>query len=154
MRLHRFHFSRIHLCIKYRMSNLRALKGHLSMSQRGMDLAWVTWAAKIGWRKEIPRNSSQSGPMEGQMTVRSTSKWFHSAKLPPSLCHTSHKHSEMFGTVETEAAKGKQKIVSQNPSIQSVITDWKCHSSTDFTRKITSASNGLILFAWWLNDLI
>jgi len=53
----------------------------------------------------------------------------------------------MFGTVETEAAKGKQKIVSQNPSIQSVITDWKCHSSTDFTRKITSASNGLILFA-------
>lgn len=24
------------------------------MSQRGMELAWVTWAARTGWRKEIP----------------------------------------------------------------------------------------------------
>lgn len=46
MRLHQHHFSRIHSYIKYRMSNLRGLKGYLSVSQRGMDLAWVTSAAR------------------------------------------------------------------------------------------------------------
>lgn len=45
-RLHQHHFSRIHSYIKYRMSNLRGLKGYLSVSQGGMDLAWVTSAAR------------------------------------------------------------------------------------------------------------
>lgn len=46
MRVHQFHFSRIHLCIKCRMSNLRGLEGYWSISQRSMDLAWVNWAVR------------------------------------------------------------------------------------------------------------
>lgn len=112
MRLHWFHFSQIHMCIKYRISHLRGAKGLLPVA-KGHRLDWSNLSCRDKGRKAVP--STFTTRSHGR--ADNSKVWVQAVLLcqtSPSLCSTQVTHSFEIGTAGLKQSGVRKKSYLRN----------------------------------------